>query len=515
MGKDPNKFFRKQQMAKKSALKTYNNFLSQYRPNELISPSLSRYSYISLVKKIHKHLFDVMIQSSGARQSSSSNVSRIKIDPSSHFATATNLHNTRNIDTSVLESQIRNAIPDHLIHDIFLLYYLPDDVIKINSSRNLKKYEIIHNIYNGLIKIITEKQTVNAYYITEVICEYLLALYANQDKKTCQALSELFSGENYEDLSPEQQKSLNEFINKIGKTKISKIKGNDSEHQSQSIEQMMNEAADKADGTNKAYTELGIKSPSLSDYDNSHFNFENLEIVRKLTSGMILSKDSISQMFNLILNKFRNEFSTNYDLKLSELIEDPEEFVDIMDLEYFANNRLLSLFLDEIMVTTKKPRGKVDLYIDASGSMGSSTDANSRMVIAKGVAIKFIKYKLVRNVYFFADKVSKPYNSTNLYEILIYDNGGGTSFNRVLEQVKKENKHSIVITDGEDYANYFDSKVHWIGVGDADFTTFIRNEESKKFLDNGRCFYYNGHKLVKHHDSRLKAKDSDRLEQKW
>lgn len=510
-----NKVQRKQINKTNQMLKTYNTFIAQYRPDELISPSLSRYSYLSLVKKIHKHLVDLVTNKRSRFDNNPSDYT-VKIDSNSHFAHVTSLNSGRNqLDIAAISAQISKIIPDHLIHDIFLLHYLPDDIITLHSARNPKKYEIIRQIYNSLIKIITEKQTINSYYITEIICEYIFSLYANEDGKTCKALNEVLSGTDFDSLSQEEQKKVDDFINKLGKAKVTKIQGRDSEHQSHTLEQMMNMAAEKAETTNKAYTELGIKSPSLSDYDMSHFNFENFEVVKKLTSGMILSRDSISQMFNTILNKFKNEFSTTYDLKLTELVEDFDEFVDIMDLEYFSNSTLKNLFLDEIMVTTKKPRGKVDLYIDASGSMGSSNEPNSRLVLAKGVAVKFLKYKLVRNVYFFSDTVSKAYNNHNLYEILTYDNGGGTSFNKVLKQIKEENKHSIIITDGEDYANQFDSKAHWIGVGEADFTTFDRNAESKKFLENRRCYYYTGNKLISHVQKNKSVNNNKAIDQQW
>lgn len=457
-------------------MNSYDNFYKKFKGNEMVSPKLSSYSYNSLTRKLYTYLIDKYIKRNNTNND----------DIIQSIQGLSNSH------------QLEKLIPSDLIHDIFLLYYLPDSVIKLNSANHPFKYRIVSKVYDSLIKIITEKRTINSYFITEIIVEYLLSLFIQQTSENQKALQSCMSdSDNCDNLSSGEKSDIDDLINSINKTKI-EIQDSNGNIRNNSLQQLIEKAIKKADSVEKAYDELGVKQPSLSDQDRGNFDFSNIEKVRKITSSVIISRDNITNMFKQLINKFKKDFSVLYDLKTDLYIDNSEDFLELLDLEHFVNPTLRNVLLDETLVTTKHYKGKVDLYLDSSGSMGANGDPNSMLTLAKGVALRFIKYKLVNKLYFFSDRVSEPFSPKKVHDILAYNNGGGTSFNHVIDNVNTTGQKSIIITDGEDRTNMYNSNINWIGVSGSDFSSFSSYPESNKFLSENRCFYYRNNQLVRH-----------------
>ena len=128
-----------------------------------------------------------------------------------------------------------------------------------------------------------------------------------------------------------------------------------------------------------------------------------------------------------------------------------------------------------------KSVGKIDLYIDISGSMSSGcgvndTDGNhiSRIDFCKSFAAKLIELDMLNNIYLFDNRVKKY--KTDLISVSMLDCGGGTTINNAVRSIETNGVNALILTDAEDNCNIYSEKAFFIGLKGANFNYF--NEET-------------------------------------
>ena len=151
--------------------------------------------------------------------------------------------------------------------------------------------------------------------------------------------------------------------------------------------------------------------------------------------------------------------------------------VDQVQDIYMLHPKLRKFMIDDIMVKETKKVGKIDLYIDNSGSMSSSCGARdeygnfiSRINFAKGFALKMLEMDLLNKIYVFNDHV-RPRN-TNIHDIAAIKPTGGTNTGGMVNFINKEGRNAIVITDATDSCSVYSEKAYFIGTEGASFRNF-------------------------------------------
>lgn len=408
----------------------YFNFKS-ILTKEMVSPSLHRFDYNNLVIDIKKN-----------------------IERSIEYK------NTNDWE------QKEFKVPHHYIHDIKSMYLNPANILEYqNPSTESKKtkFKILQNMYNSLYKSFTEDNDLYSDVITSEITAYLQWHVFNKFTKEERDQLEKNQGDNDDSSGGNKTESVkNSNLDK----KLEGIVKNTNKE--------LSEALDRASETIQEMKELGIGS------DNSLGTSSNINksMIKKIVERLRKEDNNrLKKLFKVILDNSKNYFTSKviYD---DESIFDSDIIEDIENIEYL-HPAFKKAHLMDITCRTPRSVGKVDIYIDCSGSMGKL------LIEAKIIALKLIKMNYAHDVYYFNNYVHKPKQDFN--SILIFNKGGGTNFNKVLLSIKNSKRNSVVITDGQSGCQEYDEKTFFIGVGGANFRYFNRNDISSKFLKNKQC----------------------------
>ena len=148
---------------------------------------------------------------------------------------------------------------------------------------------------------------------------------------------------------------------------------------------------------------------------------------------------------------------------------------------------------------TRLYKGKIDLYLDCSGSMSSYEYFEGTRIrmsdLVKGIAMVLYRLGMIENLYFFDTNLYKI-DKVNELSILSFSRSGGTNFNKVVAQVKKNGNNSVIITDGEDNCDDYTKLAFWVGVGGTTFNGYSYyggndNNAFNTYRATGQCVTYN------------------------
>ena len=105
-----------------------------------------------------------------------------------------------------------------------------------------------------------------------------------------------------------------------------------------------------------------------------------------------------------------------------------------------------------------------------AGSMGSGFGIKgiSRMDFAKSLLLKLKKMDILKEVYLFDTRIKKT--SSELKDILNIHSGGGTSIDKVINDIIEKDENSIIITDADDSIYCYSDKAYIIGIGNTRFS---------------------------------------------
>lgn len=239
-------------------------------------------------------------------------------------------------------------------------------------------------------------------------------------------------------------------------------------------------------------------------------NLNNLDSLRGMYKSLQSSKDKVLKAIEKMLNNTDNYFSKKCITNDVDLFE-CEEILNINGMELlhpiFKKSRIFDL-----SITERKYIGKVDLYVDCSGSMSSGCGGDlstvSRIDLAKSLALQMKEMGILGDLYEFEDRPKKI--KTSDISILMMAARGGTNIETVLKQIIKSNNNAVVLTDGESHVESYTHKAFFIGVG-TDFSYFANGGSwygsssknsskeltcGQKLVENNQCLLYNGTNFV-------------------
>ena len=384
--------------------------------------------------------------------------------------------------------------PKHIQKDIFKMFYhrMENLDFEERNDTNHGKFRFLEKANNPVAKIMSEGSNLkSAIFARNIMGAYMTRLttmdYVDVDasekiKNGMNGQSE-FDTEGFDDamkdmMDSQQGKSaMDDAIKKA--TDLCNQMDNvmDQEVQERMFDQV-NEAAG---------SQAGQLSP---DY---------IKHVAKSLENISLSMGSLKEKLKKLLDKSASYFSSkkkviHEDLFNSDNISGLEEFE-------FLHPKLRKLFAEDIMVKDTKSVGKIDVYIDISGSMSDSCGVInkeghriSRLDFCKSMVAKLAEMDMLNDVYVFNNNVKK-YKKDPI-SIAILDTSGGTTINKAVESVHNNGVNAIILTDAEDSCNIYSEKAFFIGLQGARFSHF-RNETISEYSKNDQVIIFDGSTIKK------------------
>jgi len=406
------------------------------------------------------------------------------------------------------------TLPQHMINDVYSMYVNKDVKRKPVDRTNAIKQKVIDKVYNSLTKVVTEDSPLFSQVLTRELAMYMQRIERelqeemekngqggggspfdgddDEDGEGGQGIGEPGDGEGDEDGQGKQPggkgASKDHGKGKHGDLDDIADKVLDKAQNEQQLEQAMN----NADKIMKDLTEK-LGEAALADLAENDADFLNsIEKIKGALDRVAINKESIKQVLVKILDESQNYFSQKFHT-VEETLFEAEQFDDIFGLEFlhpiFRNAELLSPGN-----ATRIYKGKLDLYLDCSGSMGSHENfegTNIRMIdLVKGIAMVLYRMNMIDKLYFFDTKIYEIKN-INEFTILGFDRSGGTNFNNVTKQCASNGRNSVVITDGEDSVENYLKNIFWVGVGGTNFSGWGGEGAFKTYKGMRQCVTYN------------------------
>jgi len=380
-----------------------------------------------------------------------------------------------------LRENYRN-FPKHLVKDIFKMYYNPMEKLEFEerTEKNHTKFRFLENANNPVAKIMSQGSNLkSAIFARNILTNYLLRMTqmdyvdAEQSEKIKNGLNgnSDFDNEGVDKAmdsmcnSAASKKAMEEAI----KEATEMCKSMD-ESLSDDIQEKMFENANKggSDGT------AGTLTP---DY---------IRIVSSKLEEIKLSMGCLKEKLKKLLDKSVSYFSAKKETVYEDLFNS-DNMAGLDEFE-LLHPKLRKIFAEDLQVKDTRSVGKIDVYIDVSGSMSSTCGVRdvkgndvSRIDFAKSMVAKLAQLDMLNDVYVFDTRVRKY--KKDPVSIAMLDCNGGTTINNAIRNIEKNGVNAIIITDAEDGCDTYCDKAFFIGLNGARFNHFnddVISEYSRK-----------------------------------
>lgn len=449
----------------------------------------------------------------------------------------------------------KSTLPQHMINDVYSMYMNKDFKRKSVTRHTKIKQKAIDKVYNSLTKVVTQDSQMFSQMVTKEIAIYLTkierqlkeemekngqkcpdgespfdqsldgqdgqpggdgqpgegdgegegqgeggegegnpngSLDTGDQRSTGAGKGKPNPGDGHGDLGPQDPNSRGNG-SKESLTKSSQAIDKAMDDILDDSEGALNKALDKAEKDMKDLEEK-LGKEALKDLDKQDLKFlDEIDNIKAALNRIDINKDSIKNVLSKILNKSQNYFSKNA-ITVEESIFDSEEIESLFGLEYlhpiFGKLGLLDIGNESKIYT-----GKIDLYLDCSGSMDDRETFDGtriRMIdLVKGIAMVLYRMGMIDKLYFF-DNYLYEIENINEFSILGFDRSGGTNFNEVVRQCTSNGRNSVVITDGQDSVQNYIKNVFWVGVGGTKFnSSYGGGGAFQEYRKTGQCVTYN------------------------
>lgn len=523
------------------AVKTFSN-INYFKKKELVKPYLHSIDQMSLDNSIDNYIQSDSINNGLLNKT----ISRINTIHKSKGETTV-------VDKETVAKQMRDvykSFPKEIGRDVFNQYY--SDIKKLSfedrSDYTKNRYRMIDKANDPVTKVITRDSSIKSMIYSRNMVQYYISMLTIIKAEDPQGYQKLMNdlkkeGANQQPQngngsgkpdgdkqSGSQPQKSDDQSQQDGDTQSdsqsdapsnsqsgsnkgdSKQKDSDSksaldkimekfldkpDHNSQSMyEQAMQQAKDTSekidkimskDDVDELWDKLSYNSASaLQKIDDKYLT----EIEQKLTS-IDMNGDKLKPYLKKILDRSFSYFNGKEEHIYDEFLNSPD-ISEIIEFE-MLHPKLRKFALEDIQVKTTKKIGKINVYVDVSGSMGSSANISgvsmTRLTFAKAVLLRLKKMDVIDEVFTFNNNVKK--RKTDVTDILTIDTSGGTSIDTVINHVDKLDKNAIIITDADDSVYRYSDKVFFIGVAGADFR-HIRPEPREQYVSNKQLIQFNG-----------------------
>lgn len=446
-----------------------------------------------------------------------------------------------------MNSILENDFPKHLINDIFNIFN--KDVEKLSFKKrnkyNKARYKIIEMINNPYYKIMTRNSYIKSFIFTNYFLQYILlrlSLLSFSDKESFESLindlnSEDIgdspndlddkksnqntspSGEKNNDRNNENNDNKNDTIidhQNNNSSDNSNSNGNgikrESEETSETdkndiineiikkdplFDKLMNDAVQTVNRIDDMFTEeeqenLWKDLENKKNKDIELLNHAAIEDLHDQYRNIIMNINSVKPVIKKLLDKTLNSFSIKEKTEYEFFSENLNEIENIE----FLHPKLRKVFFEDLLSKNVIKEGKINIYIDTSGSMSALCGFLNleKMEFAKAFVYHLKKMNILNEIYEFKDKVIPT--KGRLIDVLSLDASGTTNITNVVQHANSRKINSIVLTDAEDHCYITSPYLTFIGVKGAKFTRFDK-DVIKYYNDRERIIIFDGEKINK------------------
>lgn len=373
-----------------------------------------------------------------------------------------------------------STVPQHMLNDIYSMYVNDTIQKKPRNKYNAVKHKVIDSAYNSLTKMISKDSVLFSQIVSRELGLYFQQVQdmieEEQNKENGGEGGGQGGGPGLDSEMDEDTKDGQKMSDKLDKIL-------------QKSQAKLEQSLKKAEGEMKEI-EASLGKEAAKTLSDGNINFlEDYKKLKDILKRITINKESMKTVLMKILNKSQNYFSKTA-ITVEEGLFEAEEIEELFGLEYlhpiFRNAGILDVGNEGKLYT-----GKIDLYLDCSGSMSSSANFEGKSInmleLVKGIALVLYKMNMIDKLYFF-DTSIYPIENVNEMSILSFSRSGGTDFDMVVDQCLKNKRNSVIITDGEDRCSKYARNAFFIGIGG---TQFKYDDAFKTYRAMGQAVTYN------------------------
>jgi uncharacterized protein with von Willebrand factor type A (vWA) domain len=401
-------------------------------------------------------------------------------------------------DLNTFLSKVREnyrKFPKHIVKDIFKMYYHKMDKLDFEerTDTNYTKYKFLEKANNPVAKIMSQGSNLkSSIFARNILGHYITRLTAMDyiDPNNSDKIKQSMNGKGDFD---------NDGVDEAIKSMMESTQGkNGLEKAIQDATDLCKQMDDAMDGDIQERMFENATEPG-SDNTAGQLSPDYIRQVAQRLSRISLSMGSLKEKIKKLLDKSVSYFSARQEVEYEDLLNSD----NIAGLEEYVllHPKLRKIFVEDVQVKNTKSVGKIDLYIDISGSMSSGcgvedTDGNyiSRIDFCKSFAAKLIELDMLNNIYLFDNKVKKY--KTDLISVSMIDCGGGTTINAAVRSIETNGVNALILTDAEDGCNIYSEKAFFIGLKGANFSHF-NTETIAQYSNRDQVVIFNGKTISK------------------
>ena len=380
--------------------------------------------------------------------------------------------------------------PEHMKYDIHKMYYNKVDKLQFEdrTDKNNTRYKFLEKANNPVGKIMSEGSNLKSAIFTKQMMLYYMMQMTMMEYVDPDAHQQMQNGLGGGDDSQFNQDDIDQAMDKMLNNQISKNMLEKAMKDAQDTCNMMDQHVDK-DTQEKLFEDSykggGNEAGKLSP--------EYFRKVAEKLERINLSMGSLKEKLQRLLDKSAAYFSARKEVIYDDLLNSQ----DVSGLEDYVllHPALRQVFIEDIQIKDYKYVGKIDVYIDVSGSMSSSCGVRnadghsiSKIDFAKSMVAKLKQLDMLNDVYLFDTRVKKYRN--DLISISMIDCGGGTTINNAVTNIINTGNNALVITDAEDHCSIYSDKAYFIGVEGANFRGFER-----EYMEKAQCIVFDGTRI--------------------
>lgn len=387
--------------------------------------------------------------------------------------------------------------PKHMKNDIQKMYYHKMDKLEFEerTDKNVTQFKFLERANNPVGKIMSETSALKSAIYTRNMMMYFLQQITMMEYIDPDAAQQMMNGLNGQgegngEGSGNGSDALDQAMKDMFDNRVAKNMLDDAMKDAQDTCKALDESVPK-DVQEKMFNEAkkgggGSEAGKLSpDY---------LRKVAANLQNINLSVGSLKEKIKKLLDKSVSYFSARKETTYEDLFSS-DNLAGLDEFE-LLHPKLRKMFMEDIVIKDTKMVGKIDVYIDVSGSMSSSCgtlntegDRISKLDFSKAFVVKLQQMDMLNEVYVFDTSVKKY--RTDPISLAMLDCNGGTTINKAIESIERNNNNALVITDAEDHCSLFSDKAFFIGVEGARFSSF-RTEVISQYADRGQVVVFDG-----------------------
>lgn len=456
-------------------------------------------------------------------------------------------------------NKIYEKLPKEIFADIYNQYYTNIRNLKYENrdDKNKNRFRMVDKANDPVTKIITSGSNIKSLVFTKNMIEYFLTMLLKMQSEDPEEFEKFMqnlkgNGQGEQDAKGEEQGKgqgegegdgdgqeegdgqeqdgdgqQNQNSNKDGGKKAGKgdTKAGDYSQQLEKIlkrfmenpddktnkffDNQMNRAKETVDALEKGLSEEDLKkmwnditSGTRNDMEKAvtRLNPENAQHLRDELAKIQMNLTGLKSTIKNLLDKSIAFFSAKERVTFDQFIDNP--MIDEIQEYMYLHPKLRKICIDDLMVKEIERKGKIDVYVDVSGSMGSSAaikgktgrECITRLTFAKSLVLKLKEMDMLNDVYSFQNRVTKEGNTVS--DIVFIDGNGGTSLNTVVSNIEKNGKNALIITDAEDRCTFYTDKAFFIGVAGSHFTAF-EDSVVAEYSRRSQIVVFDGNRIMK------------------